>query len=103
MQNDGRTVATHGSSAEASSASTGGRRSVARPRISDGRFGLDIFWIRRDVIDERTCRVEGGRAELLARAHFRNVGREQTADLNHRIAVMIRGNVKRHDDGGVVG
>ena len=105
MQHDGRAVAAHGSTAEASASTSSTRcgRGVAGARVSDGCFRFDIFGERRNVIDEGTRGVKGRGAELLARAHLGNVGIEQTADVDHRIALMICGDVERHNNGGVVG
>ena len=96
--------AAHGASAESSSASTArSGRCVAGASIGGRRFRLDVVGIRRDVIDVGAGRVEGRRAELLTRAHFGNVGIEQTADVDHRIAFMVGGDVERHNNRGVVG
>ena len=40
---------------------------------------------------------------LLARAELRHVGVEQTAHVDHRIAIVEGRDVERHDDGVVVG
>ena len=103
MQNDRGAIPAHRRDAESTAASAGRHwNCVPGLRVSRRRFGFEVVGEACNMVDEGSRCIERGRAQALPGAEFRNIGIKETAYFNHRIAVVISGDVERHEDGVVV-
>ncbi len=102
MQYQRRAVSAHGRSTARGSRGSGAAP-PARARISRGYLGLNVIGIGGNAFNISTGGIERRGPDVLTRTEFRHVGVIETADVDNRIFIVIRGDVECHDDRIVIG